>query len=279
MALNPRRRPRTASQEDNITSNQSDERGILHHISNQLVTVINRLDKIATLLEDKKHEESIKSEFEETRQTIQKGFSTMATNAASTNNILLQKDKEALKSHLKSWKNNLNERKQGYWSYLRTENLIKKYEEWCSNDPAIIPRKYTPKLIEEEPEEQKEIRMRYAKTSMKCDMEIMKLRITNFQSKYEAVDEAMISEIEAKTKDQITKATLIELWKKECQEQDEKSKEIWKEKEEWLLKIELEQTLNQNCTKEKQNNYRSNEGGNSPKYFNHEFPSNRSNCF
>ena len=37
-----------------------------------------------------------------------------------------------------------------------------------------------------------------------------------FQSKYEAVDEAMISEIEAKTKDQITKATLIELWKKEC---------------------------------------------------------------
>ena len=203
----------------------------------------------------------------------------MATNAASTNNILLQKDKEALKSHLKSWKNNLNERKQGYWSYLRTENLIKKYEEWCSNDPAIIPRKYTPKLIESEPEEQKEIRMRYAKNSMKCDMEIMKLRITNFQSKYEAVDEAMISEIEANTKDQITKATLIELWKKECQEQEEKSKEIWKEKEEWLLKIELEQTLNQNYTKEKQNNYRSNEGGNSPEYFNHEFPSNRSNRF
>ena len=89
----------------------------------------------------------------------------------------------------------------------------------------------------------------------------------------------MISEIEAKTKDQITKATLLELWKKECREQEEKSKEIWKEKEEWLLKIELEQTLNQNDAKEKQHTYRGNEGGTSPEYFNHEFPSNRSNRF
>ena len=129
MTLNPRRRQRTDSnQEEAITTGQTDDRGILIQISNQLGTVIDKLDRIATMLEDKNSEEVMKAEFKETRETIQQGFSTITTYAISANNVLVQKDKENLKSQIKSWRNDLNERKKGYWSFLRTENISKKYE-------------------------------------------------------------------------------------------------------------------------------------------------------
>ncbi len=131
---------------------------VLLQILNPLGTVIEKLDKISILLENKKHEEVIKTEFEETRQTIQRGFQL------SPRTLFLQitfycKDKEILKARIKSWKVNLNQRKRSYWSYLRTENLVKKYQE-----PALIPKKYTPIPIQGE-------------------LDIMKLRIENLISK------------------------------------------------------------------------------------------------
>ena len=197
------------------------------------------------MLENKNPEEFTKAEFNETRQAIKEGFSTITTYAISANNILVQKDKESLKSQIKSWRNNLNERKKSYWSCLRTENISSKYEEWYANEPAIMPKKYTPKTIQGEPEEQKQIRMRHAMQTMKCDIDIMKARMTNFKSRYEAVDQTMMSEIETASNDESTKMALIELWFKECKEEEAKSKAIWKEKEEWLLKLEMEQTPDQ----------------------------------
>ncbi len=101
MATNPRRRQHTESQDDNVPPNQIHERGVLLQISNKLWSVIEKLDKISSLLESKKHEELITTEFEETRQLIQSEFSTITTYAISANNILLQKDKEILKVRIK----------------------------------------------------------------------------------------------------------------------------------------------------------------------------------
>ena len=104
---------------------------------------------------NKNREEIMKGEFNETRETTQDGFSTITTYAVSANNILVQRDKENLKSQIKSWRSNQNERKKGYWSFLRTEDISKEYEGWYASEPAIIPKRYTPKPIQGEPVEQR----------------------------------------------------------------------------------------------------------------------------
>ena len=78
--------------------------------------------------------------------------------------------------------------------------------------------------------------------AMKCDISILKARIAFFESRCEAVDQTMLSEIETTSNDELTKMALIELWLKECKEEEGKPKELWKDKEEWLLMIEVEQT-------------------------------------
>ena len=114
--------------------------------------------------------------------------------------------------------------------------------------------------------------------TMKCDIDIMKVRTTNFKSRYEAVDQTMVSEIETASNDESTKTALIELWLKECKEEEAKSKEIWKEKEEWLLKLEMEQTPDQQYYQEQQTNP-SNERNTRPKNTDQAPPSNRTNNF
>ena len=79
-----------------------------------------------------------------------------------------------------------------------------KYEEWYASESAILSRKYTPKTIQGEPEEQKQIRMEHAIQTMKCDVDIIKARIANSKSRYDAVDQTMISEIESTSTDEST---------------------------------------------------------------------------
>ena len=106
----------------------------------------------------------------------------------------------------------------------------------------------------------------------------MKARIANFKSRYEAVDQTMISEIETTSNDESTKTALIELWFKECKEEEAKSKEIWKEKEEWLLKIEMEQTQDQQYNQDQQTS-QANDRNTRPMSTNQPPPSNRTNNF
>ena len=64
---------------------------------------------------DKDREEVMKGEFKETRETTQQGFSTSTTYVVSANNVLVQRGKENLKSQIKAWRINQNEKKKGYW--------------------------------------------------------------------------------------------------------------------------------------------------------------------
>ena len=76
--------------------------------------------------------------------------------------------------------------------------MSKKYEEWYANESAILTRMYIHKTIQGEPEEQKQIRIKHAIQTMNCDIDVMRPRIANSKSRYEAVDQTMISERDKK---------------------------------------------------------------------------------
>ena len=123
-----------------------------------------------------------------------------------------------------------------------------KYDEWFNATPTQLPNKFLPKTIPGEAEEQKEIRMRHAKETMKFEIDMMKAKINNFKSKYEAIDQTLFSEIETSSNNDSTKAILRQIWMNDCKAEEAISEEMWKEKEEWLLnqEFQLEQTDNTN---------------------------------
>ena len=75
---------------------------------------------------------------------------------------------------------------------------------------------------------------------MRSEMEIMKIRISNLKNKYEAIDQSMNSETDKRFTDDSMKIMLKDQWKKDCMNEENISEDIWKQKEEWLLKQELE---------------------------------------
>ena len=202
-------------------------------------TVIDKLDRIVALIMQTNQQDVIKSEFKETRDVMAKGFSTIAEQAQTTTNILQQQDQEKLKAKIKQWKNTLNERKKFYWLYLKNIKFADKYDEWYSTTPTKLPNKFLPKTIPGEADEQKEIRMRHAKERMKYEIDMMKAKINNFKSKYEAIDQTLFSEIETSSNNDSAKALLRQIWMNDCKSEEAISEEAWKEKEEWLLNQEF----------------------------------------
>ena len=97
-----------------------------------------------------------------------------------------------------------------------------------------LENSYTNQSLEET-EEQTEIRNRLTKETMRSEMKIMKIRIGNFKNKYEAIDQAMNSEIDKRFTDDSVKIMLKDQWKKDCMNEEYISEDIWKQKEEWLL--------------------------------------------
>ena len=250
MTLNPRRRARTdSSAEDNAAESQNNSiNEILLQISDKMSTVIDKLDRIAALIMQADQNDVIKSEFKETRDAMAKGFSTIAEQAETTANLLQQQDHEKLKAKIKQWKNTLNDRKKTYWLYLKNTKFANKYDEWYNATPIKLPNKFLPKTIPGEAEEQKEIRMRHAKERMKYEIDMMKAKINNFKSQYEAIDQTLFSEIETSSNNDSTKAILRKLWMNDCKSEEAISEEAWKEKEEWLLdqEFQFEQADNNN---------------------------------
>ena len=72
-----------------------------------------------------------------------------------------------------------------------------------------------------------------AKNIMKSQMEMMEIRFKNFKLIYEAIDQEIYSEIESSTNNDQTKATLRPMWIKDCENEEQNSETIWKEKGEW----------------------------------------------
>ena len=115
----------------------------------------------------------------------------------STHQIQIDDEAYKIKGRMiRQWKINLNQRKLAHWNVLRNKETSKIYLEWSKSETPIIPRKYFPKLIDNEPENQKRLREKLAVEKLITESEIPYLRSQQYQQKYEKNDCHMFQHIE-----------------------------------------------------------------------------------
>ena len=119
-----------------------------------------------------------------------------------------------------------------YYSFLYNTKIAEIYSSWRQNDPPQIPKKFQPKPIPGEKEEQRQARIILAKDQMKSEIQIMKIKADSYQKTFESIDNQMVKNIEEKLsdiQDAIEKAKLS--WQEACSKEMNFSQEIWKKRE------------------------------------------------
>ena len=170
--------------------------------------------------------EIFQRKLKETREVIGNGFLTSVNQTKSRNDVFLQSEKDNLKTRISTWKNQLNDQRKAFWLFLTNGKLSEKYQEWLTSTPTRILGKFLHKPIPGETEKRTEIRNRLAKETMRSEMEIMKIRISNLKNKYEAIDQAMNSEIDKRFMDDSVKILLKDQRKKDCMNEENISEDI-----------------------------------------------------
>jgi len=117
---------------------------------------------------------------------------------------------------------------------LKFHNTVSIYETWVEKINPILPRKFRPKLISDEIEEDREIRKDAAIYRFKSEIQIMKNKASRNQEKYLRIDEQMCTLLKEKTMSPEVEDWLFKEWEQECQREEQKSLYIWKKKETWL---------------------------------------------
>jgi hypothetical protein len=135
------------------------------------------------------------------------------------------------------WNRSLNERKQAYWNYLKFKNTAAIYSEWIKKDNPIIPRKYRPKIIPGEVDEDKDIRRETSLQLFEADIKILKNKSRRYENAFKQTDDEMCAIFEKKSDGEICR-NLKKIWGKECKKEEEKSAAIFEKKLKWLKEYE-----------------------------------------
>ena len=137
------------------------------------------------------------------------------------------------------WKKSLNERKQAYWNYLRSDKTANIYVEWLEKENPVLPRKFRPRTITGEHEDDRQIRRDTAISAFKAEIRIIKNRTERYRTAYVKVDSEMSEIFEKRSghNDEI-RDRLNMMWKKECSNEEERSESIWAKTQDWLTNYE-----------------------------------------
>lgn len=120
-----------------------------------------------------------------------------------------------------------------YWNHLKNDGLHNLYNDWLEQNPPYLPKKYLPKPIRGEPENEERLRFNNAINEMKTNREILASRATRFKTKTEIADNEMEEFIRSKCSSTILQDLVIEIWKEDCSKEESKSRTIWEEKCKW----------------------------------------------
>ena len=105
------------------------------------------------------------------------------------------------------------------------------YMIWYHSDDIIIPNHLIPKQSKNDSEEEFSIKMKLAKEKMKYESEIMKIRSKKYERKFKE-DKILVATLESHHK----RKCLLGAWNEEYEEQEKRSLNIWKLKEEFIMK-------------------------------------------
>ena len=115
-------------------------------------------------------------------------------------------------SHL--WNNTLSSRRQAFWQYYRPKQISDIYEKLLEKNPPQIPRKFLPRMTENETKEETEIRTLVSVEKFKSEIHLQDLRSEKYEIRLNNVDANMITYFTANYENDICD-NLIELWEKD----------------------------------------------------------------
>ena len=130
-----------------------------------------------------------------------------------------------------------------YFDFLKNIKDAETCSAWRDNNPPLIPKKFQPKPIPGERNEQRQARITMATDQMKCEIEIMNIKGNSCKKKFESIDNQMFQNIKEKlngNQDAIEKAKLC--WQEACNKEMAISQELWAKRENWHKEQELNGT-------------------------------------
>ena len=165
-----------------------------------------------------------------TQTSMLKNITTVGANTEQT-----------LEGIIPNWRNILTKRKIEYWKYLRNSKHANIYNQWLEGDPITIPKKFQPKPVRGESEFQKELKVKLATDQMKCEIELLKVHAKNYKQQFDSIDQQIAHKIEEKfPSNQEAVTILVSKWQSLCKTEEELSEDIWKKKEDWYQKQEID---------------------------------------
>lgn len=115
---------------------------------------------------------------------------------------------------IRTWKRNLNERKQAFWNALKTENIVNIYKRWRQEENTIImPRKFHIKKIAGEDETERAIRENLALQKFDAEIALLETRSTRYTQRFQNIDIKMEDEIKKISSGEVQNH-LLKQWKK-----------------------------------------------------------------
>ncbi|CAG2250860.1 unnamed protein product [Mytilus edulis] len=141
------------------------------------------------------------------------------------------------KSIISLWKRKLNERKQNFWNFLKSQNTVIIYETWLGKEMPVIPRKLRPKTIPGEHTDDINIRRENAIRNFEVEIKLLKNKANRYEHNYKKMDEEMYETFVAKFNAEITES-INNLWRSDCEKEEIKSVQIWERKQLWLEEYE-----------------------------------------
>ncbi|CAC5370834.1 unnamed protein product [Mytilus coruscus] len=102
------------------------------------------------------------------------------------------------KSIISLWKRKLNERKQNFWNFLKSQNTVIIYETWLGKEMPVIQRKFRPKTIPGEHTDDVGIRRENAFRNFEVEIKLLKNKANRYEQNYKKIDEEMYETFVAK---------------------------------------------------------------------------------
>ena len=112
------------------------------------------------------------------------------------------------------WNNTLNSRRKAFWQYYLSKQIPDVYKKPLEKNPPQFPRKFLPRMIENETKEETEIRTRLSAEKFKWGIHLEDLRSEQYEIRLNNVDANMITYFTANYEDDICD-NITELWERD----------------------------------------------------------------
>ena len=154
--------------------------------------------------------------------------------------LSFKREAERIKqSTIQKWNEALRNRRIQFWNMIKNRNKAEVYLNWLESSPITLPRKLQFREIPDEPEQQRRRREKLAMDQFQAEIDLLQMRGKVNEDRFQNTDLEMEQLLESKTQGNILK-NVLELWRTECQQEEEISEQRWKKTQAWLEKYKKE---------------------------------------